>query len=77
MLVYNTIVQMGPSDYRMYYDTGWTMENRDDFHRYTALATSTDGENWVKPNLGIANFNNSRTIVALSIRPLERLFSRG
>ena len=28
--------------------------------RYTALATSTDGENWVKPNLGLANFNNSR-----------------
>ena len=74
VLVYNTIVQMGPSDYRMYYDTGWTMENRDDFHRYTALATSTDGENWVKPNLGIANFNNSRKIAALSIRPLERLF---
>ncbi len=24
VLVYNTIVQMGPSDYRMYYDTGWS-----------------------------------------------------
>ena len=73
MLVYNTIVQMGPSDYRMYYDTGWTMENRDDFHRYTALATSTDGENWVKPNLGIANFNNSRKIAALFVFQFDRL----
>jgi len=35
LIGYHTVVQMGPQDYRMYYDTGWTMENRNDFHRYT------------------------------------------
>eukprot|EP01051_Picozoa_sp_SAG22_P005985 SAG22_NODE_375_length_11547_cov_12.885657_4_plen_552_part_00 len=60
MIGYHTVVQMGPQDYRMYYDTGWTMENRDDFHRYTCLATSTNGVDWVKPSLGVATFNGSK-----------------
>ena len=60
LIAYHTVVQVGPEDYRMYYDTGWTMENRDDFHRYTCLATSTDGVVWVKPNLGLATFNGSK-----------------
>jgi hypothetical protein len=57
---YHTVLQMGPGDYRLYYDTGWTMVDRDDFHRYTCLALSTDGRNWTKPNLGLANFNGSK-----------------
>jgi hypothetical protein len=34
---------LGPSDYRLYYDTGWTMPDRTDWVRYTCLATSVDG----------------------------------
>jgi hypothetical protein len=36
----------------MYYDTGWVIPSGDDWHRFTCLATSTDGVHWVKPNLG-------------------------
>ena len=44
--------------YRLYYDTGWTLPDRSDFHRYTCMATSADGKNWTKPNLGVATFMN-------------------
>ncbi len=60
LLDYHTVLQMGPGDYRLYYDTGWTMVDKDDFHRYTCLALSTDGRNWTKPDLGLANFNGSK-----------------
>jgi hypothetical protein len=60
LLDYHTVIQMGPGDYRLYYDTGWTMADKDDFHRYTCLALSTDGRQWTKPNLGLANFNGSK-----------------
>ena len=64
LLDYHTVIQMGPSDYRLYYDTGWTIAEGfpnagNDFHRYTCLALSRDGVNWTKPNLGLANFNGS------------------
>jgi hypothetical protein len=49
----------GAVEYRLYYDTGWTLPTGTDFHRYTCLATSTDGKSWVKPDLGLSTFNGS------------------
>ena len=36
-----------------------TLPDRSDFHRYTCLATSTDGVHWTKPHLGVSTFMNS------------------
>lgn len=56
---YHTVIQAGPTDYRMYYDTGWVIPDKTDFHRFTCLATSSDGVNWSKPSLGVSTFMNS------------------
>ena len=57
---YHSIVRAGPSDYRMYYDTGRVNSGGTDFYRYTCMATSSDGiHNWTKPNLGVSTFNGS------------------
>eukprot|EP01045_Picozoa_sp_COSAG04_P042694 COSAG04_NODE_13613_length_598_cov_2.378758_1_plen_144_part_10 len=56
---YHSIVQAGPTEWRLYYDTGWTIPSGADFHRYTCMATSSDGINWVKPDLHVATFQNS------------------
>ena len=54
-----TALPSGTTQHRMYYDTGWTMASKNDFHRYTCLAISYDGVTWTKPNLGVATFMNS------------------
>ena len=59
IVAYHSVVVAGPNDYRLYYDTGWTLPDRTDWHRYTCLATSTDGVHWNKPHLGVATFFNS------------------
>lgn len=56
---YHTVIQVGATDYRMYYDTGWVIPDKTDFHRFTCLAKSNDGVNWTKPNLGVSTFMNS------------------
>jgi hypothetical protein len=56
---YHSVVQAGAEDFRMYYDTGWTIPDGTDFHRYTCLATSKDGVTWIKPVLGVSTFNGS------------------
>jgi hypothetical protein len=56
---YHSVVQAGPHEWRMYYDTGWAIPSGTDFHRYTCLATSTDGVHWIKPTLHVATFQNS------------------
>eukprot|EP01046_Picozoa_sp_COSAG06_P057501 COSAG06_NODE_11231_length_1541_cov_1.456311_2_plen_281_part_01 len=59
LLGYHSIVRAGPRDYRMYYDTGWTIPDHSDFHRFTCLATSVDGISWEKPMLNLSNFQGS------------------
>ena len=59
IVAYHSVVVNGANSYRLYYDTGWTMLDRTDWHRYTCLATSTDGVTWIKPNLGVSTFMNS------------------
>jgi hypothetical protein len=56
---YHSVVVAGPGEYRLYYDTGWLLPDRSDFHRYTCLATSRDGVSWTKPHLGVSTFMNS------------------
>ena len=64
IVAYHSVVVAGPGDYRLYYDTGWTMPDRTDWVRYTCLATSTDGVHWTKPHLGVATFCNNYNVTA-------------
>ena len=57
--VLTTTLRDGTTQHRMYYDTGWIIPSKNDFHRYTCLALSSDGVAWTKPNLGVATFMNS------------------
>jgi hypothetical protein len=59
LIGYHSVVRVSASEYRMYYDTGWLLPDRTDFHRYTCLALSADGITWTKPNLGVSTFMNS------------------
>ena len=59
LIGYHSIVRAGPRDYRLYYDTGWTIPGRTDFHRFTCLALSSDGRSWTKPQLNVSLFNGS------------------
>ena len=55
---YNTIVKHPNGTYFMYYDCISSDATRN-IVRFTCLATSDDGINWVKPILNIATFHNS------------------
>lgn len=57
---YHSVVRVPETgEFRLYYDTGWTTPDRSDFHRFTCMATSTDGVSWLKPHLGVSTFMNS------------------
>lgn len=69
MFGYNSVLQLGPQEYRLYYDCiqgtgvppGIAAGSRATgiSHRRICLATSTDGLTWIKPNLGVFNLNGS------------------
>ena len=53
VFAYNHVIQVGPAENRIYYDC---IESAGEIRRI-CLATSTDGLNWIKPDLGVFNRN--------------------
>lgn len=64
VLAYNTVLKVDAGDFRLYYDCASakprTPGGVPEFAaRFTCLAVSSDGVAWTKPNLGLAEFDNS------------------
>jgi hypothetical protein len=61
IFAYNSVVYVGPGEYRLYYDCVAAKEgpNGDKVlgTEYVCLATSVDGVRWVKPKLGLFNYS--------------------
>ena len=64
IVAYHTVLRVPDGEpygpYRLYYDCGWLQPDHKDWRRFTALAYSEDGVEWIKPNLGLADFNGSK-----------------
>ena len=68
---YNSVVQYGPGEFRMYYDCiegggapsghrlGSKLKDTNAVFRRICLATSCDGLSWAKPELNVYNRNGS------------------
>eukprot|EP00656_Telonema_subtile_P000700 TRINITY_DN10339_c0_g1_i1.p1 TRINITY_DN10339_c0_g1~~TRINITY_DN10339_c0_g1_i1.p1 ORF type:complete len:490 (-),score=83.31 TRINITY_DN10339_c0_g1_i1:293-1762(-) len=63
VFAYNHVLEVSPSNYRMYYDCiegdGVPPGSDSISSRRICLATSDDGLSWIKPKLGIFNYNGS------------------
>eukprot|EP00039_Didymoeca_costata_P012280 m.176182 g.176182 ORF g.176182 m.176182 type:complete len:592 (-) comp15438_c0_seq14:899-2674(-) len=58
VFAYNSVVQAGPQDFRMYYDCIEGV-NKTLANRRICMAQSTDGLTWTKPNFGVYNRSGS------------------
>jgi hypothetical protein len=58
--MFNTIVKVNETDYRIYYDAfGLSTDGSRTGGRFTCVALSTDGTTYTKPSLGLVMFMNS------------------
>lgn len=56
----SNVIDDGSGIYKLYYLNGNRKKPNGELVSYQALATSTDGINWVKPNLGVIEFEGSK-----------------